>query len=112
MGPDGAISVHIFVCGYGNPPLLLVHSLEDAVAAKGPLRRRSIANSLRISSISPISLEPVFTSSMSSIFPLRASCAFVSNWAIGADGPAHCVSDRTSKQRGEANDTDQNDGAS
>ena len=30
----------------------------------------------------------------------------------GADGPAHCVSDRTSKLDGEANDTDQYDRAS
>lgn len=62
-----------------NHPLLLDRSLEDAVVAKGPLRRRCMANSLRISPISSISLEPVFTSAMSSIFPLRASCAFVSN---------------------------------
>jgi hypothetical protein len=44
-----------------------IFSLEDAIVAKGPLRR-CVANSLRASSISSISLEPVFTSSISSIF--------------------------------------------
>ena len=68
----------------GYHPLLLDLSLADAAVAKGPPRRRCVANSLRILSVSSISLEPVFTSAMSSIFPLRASCAFVSNRAIGA----------------------------
>src|SRR5437764_4927286 len=61
----------------GNHPF----GLEDA--AKGPLRRRCAANSLRVSLISQISPEPEFTSAMSSIFPLRASRALVSNWVTG-----------------------------
>ena len=61
-----------------HPPLHSDPLLGDAIVAKGPLRRW-VASSLRILSISLISLGPVSTSSMSSIFPLRASCAFSSN---------------------------------
>src|SRR5262249_13741906 len=71
-------------CQSNHPLLSDDPSPEAAVVAKGPLPRRCMANSLRISSILPISLEPVFTSSMSSTFPLRASCAFVSNWITDA----------------------------
>jgi putative ABC transport system substrate-binding protein len=55
-------------CGYHS--LLLDLSLADAAVAKGPPRRRCVANSLMILFVSSISLEPVFTSVMSSIFPL------------------------------------------
>ena len=52
-------------------------AVEDGVV-EGPLRRRCAANSFRTSSMSRISLEPEFTSVMSSMFPFRANRAFVS----------------------------------
>jgi len=77
-----------------------IFSLEDAIVAKGPLRR-CVANSLRASSIVDFLGTGVHVFHQFDL-SLRASRAFVSNWVIAPMPGSLRI--RWHKQGGEAND--------